>query len=162
VHKDFSIFFNGRTRNSVVYTCWNMYRYTLNVRDSMISMVRAPYRQTYEGPVYPGEHPYQCAYCAKRFKQVGHVHQHERTHTGQLKYECATCHKRFNQLSHIREHERIHTGEKPFGCSECGKRFTFRHIPSTIMTTSHYCFSLQNFLPDIQYISFKNFYDFKI
>lgn len=105
-------------------------------------------RQSYAGPVYPGDYPYKCAYCDKRFKQVGHVHQHERTHTGTQKYECGHCRKRFNQLSHIREHERIHTGEKPFECGDCGKRFSFSsglkshrkiHDPAERVFECRYC-----------------------
>ena len=39
-------------------------------------------RRTYTGEIYPGDKPYKCTYCDKRFKQVGHVNLHERTHTG--------------------------------------------------------------------------------
>ncbi len=60
-------------------------------------------RRPYEGQLYPGEYPYKCSYCEKKFKQVGHVHQHERTHLGTQKYTCEHCDKKFNQLSHIRQ-----------------------------------------------------------
>ena len=82
-------------------------------------------KKSYTGEIFPGEYPYKCSYCDKKFKQVGHVNLHERTHTGGQKYICPYCNKKFNQLSHLKEHERIHTGEKPFMCSDCGKCFGY-------------------------------------
>jgi len=82
-------------------------------------------KKSYTGEIFPGEYPYKCSYCDKRFKQVGHVNLHERTHTGGQKYICPYCNKKFNQLSHLKDHERIHTGEKPFMCSDCGKCFGY-------------------------------------
>ena len=82
-------------------------------------------KKSYTGELYPGPHPYKCSYCDKRFKQVGHVNLHERTHTGGQKYICPYCNKKFNQLSHLKDHERIHTGERPFMCSDCGKCFGY-------------------------------------
>ncbi len=67
------------------------------------SPARSVPRRPYEGQLYPGEYPYKCSYCEKKFKQVGHVHQHERTHLGTQKYTCEHCDKKFNQLSHIRQ-----------------------------------------------------------
>ena len=34
--------------------------------------------------VHTGEKPYKCSYCDRRFKQLSHVQQHTRLHTGQL------------------------------------------------------------------------------
>ena len=82
-------------------------------------------KRSYTGEIHPGEYPYKCSFCDKRFKQVGHVNLHERTHTGGQKYICPYCNKKFNQLSHLKDHERIHTGEKPFMCSDCGKCFGY-------------------------------------
>lgn len=82
-------------------------------------------KRSYAGEIFPGPYPYKCSYCDKRFKQVGHVNLHERTHTGGQKYICPWCKKKFNQLSHLKDHERIHTGEKPFMCSDCGKCFGY-------------------------------------
>jgi len=82
-------------------------------------------RRTYTGEIHPGDKPYKCTFCDKRFKQVGHVNLHERTHTGGQKYICQYCNKKFNQSSHLKDHLRIHTGEKPFMCSDCGKCFGY-------------------------------------
>ena len=82
-------------------------------------------KRSYTGEIHPGEYPYKCSFSDKRFKQVGHVNLHERTHTGGQKYICPYCNKKFNQLSHLKDHERIHTGEKPFMCSDCGKCFGY-------------------------------------
>jgi len=32
--------------------------------------------------VHTGEKPYKCSYCDRRFKQLSHVQQHTRLHTG--------------------------------------------------------------------------------
>jgi len=34
--------------------------------------------------VHTGEKPYKCSYCPRRFKQLSHVQQHTRLHTGRL------------------------------------------------------------------------------
>jgi len=70
-------------------------------------------RKQYSGPIYPGELPYGCSFCDKRFKKVNYVNLHERTHTGTQKYVCPYCEKKFNQKSHLDDHVRLHTGEKP-------------------------------------------------
>ena len=36
--------------------------------------------------VHTGEKPYKCSYCDRRFKQLSHVQQHTRLHTGTGKY----------------------------------------------------------------------------
>lgn len=82
-------------------------------------------KKSYKGEIFPGDYPYKCSFCDKRFKQVGHVNHHERKHTGNKKHECELCKKRFNQKCHLVDHMRLHTGERPFKCDECGKSFTF-------------------------------------
>ena len=37
---------------------------------------------TYICRVHTGEKPYKCSYCERRFKQLSHVQQHTRLHTG--------------------------------------------------------------------------------
>jgi len=83
-------------------------------------------RKSYKGEIYPGEYPYKCSYCDKKFKQVGHVNHHERSHTENFKYECVECGKKFYQKSHLKEHINIHTGHKPLQCDACNKRFSSR------------------------------------
>jgi len=82
-------------------------------------------KKYYKGIVYPGEYPFKCSFCDKKFKQVGHVNHHERTHTGNFKHSCSFCDKKFYQKSHLKEHENIHSGEKPHECQQCQKRFAF-------------------------------------
>ncbi|XP_023334135.1 zinc finger protein 184 [Eurytemora carolleeae] len=82
-------------------------------------------RKAYKGEIYPGEYPYKCTLCHKKFKQVGHLNHHERSHTGNRKYPCDVCHRRFLQKCHLIDHMRIHSGEKPFACNDCGRSFTF-------------------------------------
>jgi len=84
---------------------------------------RSP-RKQYLGEILPGDRPYSCQYCEKRFSKVGHLNVHETNHTGNKKYVCGYCPKSFNQIYHLKNHERIHTGEQPFQCSACGKVFS--------------------------------------
>jgi len=83
-------------------------------------------RKSYKGEIYPGEYPYKCSYCDKKFKQVGHVNHHERSHTENYKYECVECGKKFYQKSHLKEHINVHTGRKPLQCHLCNKTFSSR------------------------------------
>lgn len=57
----------------------------------------------YEGhrtaKLLPGEYPYKCLRCDKRFKQIGRVSIHERSCTGRQKYECSYCNKKFIKSS---------------------------------------------------------------
>ncbi|XP_034043154.1 zinc finger protein OZF-like isoform X2 [Thalassophryne amazonica] len=71
----------------------------------------------------PGEKPFGCSECDKRFGYKSHLNRHMRIHRGEKPFSCAHCPKRFLVRSDLQRHTRVHTGEKPFICSICGKRF---------------------------------------
>ncbi|XP_050014436.1 zinc finger protein 879 isoform X4 [Alexandromys fortis] len=73
--------------------------------------------------VYPGQKPYACNECGKRFTQSLHLLEHKRLHTGEKPYKCSECGKNFSHRSSLLAHQRTHTGEKPYKCSECEKAF---------------------------------------
>lgn len=71
----------------------------------------------------PGDRPFPCNYCPKRFATNSNLRQHIRTHTGERPHVCTTCGKGFIDAAKLANHERVHTKDKPFMCSVCEKLF---------------------------------------
>ena len=69
--------------------------------------------------VHTGEKPYKCSYCDRRFKQLSHVQQHTRLHTGTAlhttihryssSYNC-TPDISSRDCTQVQQHTRLHTG----------------------------------------------------
>ena len=103
----------------------------------------------------PGECPYKCNLCGRRFRDNSTFYQHKKSHSKAGSYRCTQCRKRFVfqellrqhiQTQHTQEktfkcadcgrcfatkkylasHMRVHTGEVPYGCVTCGKKFRHR------------------------------------
>ncbi|XP_065189978.1 zinc finger protein 678-like [Sycon ciliatum] len=66
----------------------------------------------------------RCQFCQKQFKQVSHLREHKRIHTGDRPFECDVCGMSFTQSSTLCVHKRTHTGNRPFKCKTCGTSFT--------------------------------------
>lgn len=73
-------------------------------------------------------HPslHQCATCGKRFRQLPHLQDHERIHSGLRPFCCWICGKSFSVAARLTEHARTHSGEKPYSCSHCPAAFRSR------------------------------------
>ena len=65
----------------------------------------------------------ECKFCKKLVRNLTHLKEHERIHTGDKPFHCIFCNKSFSRLQNLRQHKRIHTGEKSFNCSICNKSF---------------------------------------
>ncbi|XP_075417159.1 zinc finger protein 287 [Tenrec ecaudatus] len=76
--------------------------------------------------IYPGEKPYKCSVCGKKFRKYPSLIKHQSSHAKEKSYECEECGKAFRHISSLIAHQRMHTGEKPYECHQCGKAFSQR------------------------------------
>lgn len=76
--------------------------------------------------IYPGEKPYKCNVCGKKFRKYPSLIKHQSSHAKEKSYECEECGKEFRHVSSLIAHQRMHTGEKPYECHQCGKAFSQR------------------------------------
>ncbi|XP_038145267.1 zinc finger protein 236-like isoform X3 [Cyprinodon tularosa] len=67
---------------------------------------------------------HRCSWCTKAFKQLSHLKQHIRSHTGEKPYSCDLCGRGFVSAGVLRSHKNTHTGVKPFKCDVCDASFT--------------------------------------
>ncbi|XP_025045989.2 uncharacterized protein LOC112547605 isoform X2 [Pelodiscus sinensis] len=72
----------------------------------------------------PGERPYPCSRCTRRFRRRSHLTDHLRIHTGEKPFLCKACGKRFGRRSTLTKHQQIHARRAPLCCTHCRKSFT--------------------------------------
>merc|ERR1712062_735696 len=71
---------------------------------------------------------FPCKYCGKIFDRIGHVQNHEKTHTGELPYECEHCDRKFAMLCNMRRHvDEMHNNVKKYECDKCGKKMSRKY-----------------------------------
>lgn len=68
--------------------------------------------------------PYECSYCGKWFRHRTTLGKHQKLHTGERAHKCLVCGKLFISNAALTTHQRIHTGEKPYQCPSCERSFT--------------------------------------
>ncbi|CDQ93829.1 unnamed protein product [Oncorhynchus mykiss] len=61
-----------------------------------------------------------------RFRQLPHLKDHERIHSGLRPFCCWVCGKAFSVAGRLTEHARIHSGETPYTCHRCPSAFRSR------------------------------------
>lgn len=89
----------------------------------------------------PGERPWSCQYCTRRFLHRDTYKAHLRRHLGDRPHKCHSCSRSFAERWALRRHERVHSGEKPYGCPECDRTFSDssnrqKHLKTHNITTS--------------------------
>ncbi|XP_049533213.1 zinc finger protein weckle-like [Anopheles darlingi] len=72
--------------------------------------------------VHSDEMPYQCAFCAKRFKNSGRLKTHEDTHNETM-YVCPHCGLKLNTRRTLNMHLVVHSDMKKFKCQYCGNEY---------------------------------------
>merc|ERR1712062_915698 len=71
---------------------------------------------------------FPCKYCGKIFDRIGHLQNHEKTHTGELPYECEQCDRKFAMLCNKRRHvDEMHNNVKKYECDKCGKKMSRKY-----------------------------------
>ncbi|XP_061144996.1 zinc finger protein 384-like [Syngnathus typhle] len=75
-------------------------------------------------PSFVSAHP-TTTMIQKSFRQLSHLQQHNRIHTGDRPYKCTNpgCEKSFTQLSNLQSHRRQHNKDKPYKCPNCNKGY---------------------------------------
>ena len=69
--------------------------------------------------VCPGEKPFECELCHKRFSRRDKLNMHSRSHTGEKPHKCTYCSYAAADSSSLKKHLRIHYDERPFKCQIC-------------------------------------------
>lgn len=72
----------------------------------------------------PGDRPYSCNICNKKFAGRSTVIYHRRAHTGERPHNCAICGKTFARPDALRQHLRSHASDKLFECHICNTKFS--------------------------------------
>lgn len=67
----------------------------------------------------PGEKPFECELCHKRFSRRDKLNMHSRSHTGEKPHKCKHCPYAAADSSSLKKHLRIHYDERPFKCQIC-------------------------------------------
>lgn len=52
--------------------------------------------------------PYKCEFCSKAFRQMFHLNQHRRLHTGERPFKCLNCVKAYTSKNKLLDHCKMH------------------------------------------------------
>ena len=108
-------------------------------------------------------HP--CPICFKSFVSEQQLRQHDLVHSNERKYQCQYCDRTFKQLSHVQQHTRRHTGKCSSTFHHQGYLyFTISFTPTSASTnastaTEHSnSYLMSNSVPDVTQVNIVPFY----
>ena len=62
----------------------------------------------------PGEKPFCCHDCGKRFSRQDKLKNHSRIHSGDKPFKCQICDYATSDSGSLKKHIRVHTDDRPF------------------------------------------------
>jgi len=78
---------------------------------------------------HPGEKPFPCEFCGRRFNDWNNYKKHRFVHTRETRFTCDVCGKNFSRRDNYKTHLLMHqrSDKQGYRCEECGEKFNHLH-----------------------------------